>query len=574
MLPINTQAQANADKIILDTLQRQGEELSRQSKTLEKLVNELFKQTRSNDKIRANAKAQASTDGQEQGFFEKPMADLMKDLRNMFKFESGGKEMFKFESGGKKKQAKGSSSTDNTTKETNKTNGEDQEVLKNILDKFVQMSDFQKQMTAHTETLKMISDITKTNIAIMKDDFAFVKKSYEDGERDKDRELLAEQIAEKLGVAKELEDNPIDPNNNEPQAKEDQQSLSNKIGKAVAENISKGFGTLLTTQDFKTVTEKQTDRIVEALQEISSGGGLGGGLGGGNGSGFDIDLPDGRRNSRGVPGNGSRNQPKGGPKGKPGGKPPTPKGKIPFGKIALGAVAGGILFEGLTYSEELNKEEEEKLQQFREENPELFKTDKNILDDPNADKEAKRIAAKNIKMQDDIQKYGVDEAKRRAEARDRIDQKLKQRKDEKQKVESIKKEKLNQDETGKQLDKQPWKMDAGPQAPLVIPQELNNLSDTGDINNDISRLAQTNAEDINKPLSPVAAQTPKLLDVVTEEKQELVENKSVNPVTIINNNTNNVGQGGGQSMNFAAATAVNTDSSINDFFRSHGRILA
>ena len=99
MLPINTQAQANNDKLILDTLQKQGEELTRQSKTLEKLVNELFKQTRSNEKVRSNAKAQASTDGQEQGFFEKPMAELMKDLRSMFKFESGGKgngkEMFK-----------------------------------------------------------------------------------------------------------------------------------------------------------------------------------------------------------------------------------------------------------------------------------------------------------------------------------------------------------------------------------------------------------------------------------------------------------------------------------------------
>jgi len=569
MLPINTQAQANTDKLILDTLQRQGEELSRQSKTLEKLVNELFKQTRSNDKVRSNAKAQASTDGKEQGFLEKPMADLMKDLRNMFKFESGGKEMFKFESGGKKKQSKDSASTENTTKD--KPKGEDQEVLKNILDKFVQMSEFQKQMTEHTKSLQMISDITKTNIAIMKDDFAYVKKSYEDGERDKDRELLAEQIAAKLGVTKELENDPVDPKNDENQTKEDQQSLSNKMGKAVAENISKGFGVLLTTTEFKTITEKQTDRVVEALQEINSGGGLGGN----DGFGMDLDLPDGsRRNRRGSPGNGSRNQ-KGGTRGKPGGKPPAPKGKIPFGKIALGAVAGGILFEGLTYSEELNKEEEEKLEQYREENPELFKNDKDILDDPTSDKDAKRIAAKNIKMQEDIKKYGIDEAKRRAEARDRIDERLKQRKDEKQKVESIKKEKLNQDKTGKQLDKPNPKMDAGPQAPLVIPPELNNLSDTGDINNDISRLAQTNTEDANKPLTPVTAQTPKLLDIVTEEKQEMVENKAVTPVTIINNNTNNVGQGGGgQSMNFAAATAVNTDTSINDFFRSHGRIYA
>jgi len=56
----------------------------------------------------------------------------------------------------------------------------------------------------------------------------------------------------------------------------------------------------------------------------------------------------------------------------------------------------------------------------------------------------------------------------------------------------------------------------------------------------------------------------------------LADNKAAPaPITVINNNTNNVAGGGsGQSMNFAAASPVNLDTSINDFFRSHGRIFA
>ena len=93
-------------------------------------------------------------------------------------------------------------------------------------------------------------------------------------------------------------------------------------------------------------------------------------------------------------------------------------------------------------------------------------------------------------------------------------------------------------------------MKAGPQEDLVIPDELKNLETASTV-------------------------TPKLLDTATEQKQELEDTKAAStPVTIINNNTNNVGGGGGQSMSFASASAVNKDSAINDFFRSHGRIFA
>ena len=102
--------------------------------------------------------------------------------------------------------------------------------------------------------------------------------------------------------------------------------------------------------------------------------------------------------------------------------------------------------------------------------------------------------------------------------------------------------------------------DPGPQDALVIPKEMKNLSAN---------------EQAVPSVEPVAAVTPKLLDTVTDQKQELEDTKAATaPITVINNNTNNVGGGGGQSMSFASASAVNNDTAINDFFRSHGRIFA
>jgi hypothetical protein len=127
---------------------------------------------------------------------------------------------------------------------------------------------------------------------------------------------------------------------------------------------------------------------------------------------------------------------------------------------------------------------------------------------------------------------------------------MKEMKDKKKKEADKKRVKeLVQQSKDKQLKKK-QATEAGPQEPLIIPDELKNLETT-------------------------PAPTTKLLDVVSEQKQELEDNKAAPaPITVINNNTNNVAGGGGQSMNFAAASPVNTDSSINDFFRSHGRIFA
>jgi hypothetical protein len=557
MLPINTQAQANSDKLMLETLQKQGEVLSNQSKTLEKLVNELSKQSRSNAKVSTKAKAEASTDNQKQGFFDKPMRELLE----MFKFESGGKDKesfsqkFKFESGGKTQETE----KPETTKDT-KDKSEDENILKSILEKFNESSEFQKQMAENSKTLQMISDITKTNSSIMKDDLAFVKKSYEDGEKEKDREALAQQIAEKLGVADTPE--PVNPEtNNKKEDENSQEKLSTKIGKAVAENITRGIGLLLTTKDFKQISEKNTDNIIEALQGLNTGGG-----GGGNG----IDIPG------GTPGKGNKtNIPKTDIPGTPppgGGQPP----KVPplaagspllAAGVVTSVIAGGA---ALTYgaTNVLNNMSDEQLQQLSQDTGSDTGLAAQAILSGRATEEEKAAEEKRINQEREdlkdapfLTKYygiGKDDYMKELEAKKKKEADKKRLKE---LVQQSKEKELKKKQKQEEVKVNPnLKNEAGPQEDLVIPKEMENLSAN---------------ETAVPPVEPVAAVAPKALDAVTEQKQELNDTKTAAaPITVINNNTNNVGGGGGQSMNFAAATAVNTDTSINDFFRSHGRILA
>jgi len=558
-LPFNPQAAANSDRLIIETLKTQGEQLTNQTEALKKLITQLSRQGQLEDKKRNNQKASTKTsienNSNSADFSEMPIKDLPKNIFKML-FGPGLDDIQKsFKSKREKPKAK----EEVDTKEAKKEGEPD--VLKEILEKFVTSDKFQEKMKEDTKALLMIADSTKASMSIVKDDLEYVKRQYEDGETDKNGDILADKISAKLGNNTDTGKSAIPSNG----IQEDTLSqLPEKIGKSISENLSEAFERLLTISAFKEITEKQTDKIVEALQAQESGGDDGGiGL---------PDMPDRGRNRSNRRGRGPKGR---GPKGR--GRMPkggTPKGKLPMGKIALGAASGFILYEGLTHMEDLNAEEDEDLAAYREENPELFKKDQDILNDPNASKDAKLVAEKNLRLQQDIQKYGEEEAKTREIARNSVEERLKQRKAEKAKIETDKENAKNKDETGKPLEKRKWSDEAGPQAPLTIPMELGKSLKEDSANN-VERLANPEMDETGKPLEPVSATAPALLNNVTEEKQDLTDNKPVQPpITVINNNTNNMNSGGGQAANFASASAVNKDSAINDFFRSHGKIFA
>lgn len=515
MLPINTQASSTEDRhIIAASLKRQEEEAYKQTKILEKLADEFSKQRRASTKQNTNNKAETSTKGP--GFFDMPLQDL--------------KQMFIFDSGYKNKQNK-----QNTLKDTSQTFKFDSGQKTN--NKQDINNDENNEKKSQGVFKNMIENITDSN----------AKK--EISETRKKLDSIVETPSEGDKVKKSVE---IENEETTPTERKRHMPFSQKITNSMAGATTKDFGGLLTTKEYKEFTKKQTDRIIDALEGSGSGGG-----GGDSGSGFgipgiDIDLPGGNGPDR----KGKQGRaPKPGRPGLP--KPGMPKPGMPRFKMppmpsplrVLGTFATGI---GLySHMESLNSDDLEG-EQERNDNANKARTDdaNTIVNDPNIPEgdarklEARKTLEMQAKVDSDVKKYGKEEAGDRALARQRIEENLRQRKENKDEIRRLKSRSKPSPQTVNET------MKAGPQEDLVIPGELKNLETT-------------------------SAVTPKLLDTATEKKQELEDTKAAStPVTIINNNTNNVGGGGGQSMSFASASAVNKDSAINDFFRSHGRIYA
>jgi len=549
MLPINTQASSTEDRhIIAASLKRQEEEAYKQTKILEKLADEFGKQRRASVKQNTNKQAETSTKGP--GFFDMPL----QDLKQMFVFDSGYKnkqnkqntlkdipQTLKFDSGQKSNNKQDTNKDENSDK---KSQGVFKNMIENITD-----SNAKKEIS---ETRKKLDNIVETPSEGDK-----VKKSIETAQ-----EPPAEDKLKKSSDMENEETTQTERKLHVPFSQKIKQSFSEKMTNSMAGATTKDFSQLLTTKEYKEFTKKQTDRIVDALEGLDIGGG--GGSGGIGVPGLDVDLPDGKdgkKNQRGrVPKPGT-------PKpGTP--KPGTPKPGMPklpgakFGaRMALGAVAGTFM-TGITlatHMEELGAneaEEMEKIRQLEKETREAAGEPEppsvlDIANDPNIPEgdarklEARKRLENQTKVDSDVKKYGKEEAGDRALARQKIEENLRQRKEEKDEIRRIQSRSkiLPKTETNKATE-------AGPQEDLVIPDELKNLE-------------------------TASAVTPKLLDTATEQKQELEDTKAATaPITVINNNTNNVGGGGGQSMSFASASAVNLDTAINDFFRSHGRIFA
>ena len=512
MLPINTQASSTEDRhIIAASLKRQEEEAYKQTKILEKLADEFSKQRRASTKQNTNNKAKTSTNGP--GFFDMPLQDL--------------KQMFIFDSGYKNKQNK-----QNTLKDTSQNFKFDSGRKSN--NKQDINNDENNEKKAQGVFKNMIENITDSN----------AKK--EISEKRKKLDNIVETPREEDTVKQSVE---IE--NEEPASTERKKHVpfSQKMTNLMAGATTKDFSELLTTKEYKEFTKKQTDRIVDTLEGLDIGGTGGGGGGGGIGiPGIDIDLPGGKGNPGGKPGMPKPGMPK---PGLP--KPGVPPGVPVAGSAAAAAgVVTGVVAAGaaLTYgaTNVLNNMSDEQLEQLSESGggDDSALAAQAILNGRKSqeekDAEQKRIEQEQEDLKDApflTKYYGIGK-----------EEYMKEMKDKKKKEADKKRVKeLVQQSKDKQLKKK-QATEAGPQEPLIIPDELKNLETT-------------------------PAPTTKLLDVVSEQKQELEDNKAASaPITVINNNTNNVAGGGGQSMNFASASPVNTDSSINDFFRSHGRIFA
>jgi hypothetical protein len=426
MLPINTQSQANTEKLILDTLQKQGEEISKQNKNLEKLMYELTRQRRTSEKISTGGKASDSTEGT--GIFDMPVKDILK----MFKFESG-KSIENKNQNFKR--------TDNREEKDSGKNEESKEeehnILKSMLDKFTESSEFQKQMFDNSSKLLTITDTMSTNMSAMKDGFDSIKKSYETGEQD---------------------------------------NFARKVGVAVAENTIREFSLLLTTKDFKELSEKNTDKLIDALQGLNAGSSGSTNIGG---------IPGGG-NKPGTPGTPKTNIPGTPPPG--GGQPP----KIPplaagspllAAGVVTSVIAGGA---ALTYgaTNVLNNMSDEQLQQLSQDTgsdtglaAQAILSGRATEEEKAAEKKRMEQSKEDLKDAPFLTKYygiGKEDYMKELEAKKKADADKKRLKELVQQSKDKELNRKTKEEAAVKANPN-YTNDVGPQEPLVIPNSLKNL---------------------------------------------------------------------------------------------------
>jgi len=551
MLPINTQASSTEDRhIIAASLKRQEEEAYKQTKILEKLADEFGKQRRASVKQNTNKKAETSTKGP--GFFDMPL----QDLKQMFVFDSGYKnkqnkqntlkdipQTLKFDSGQKSNNKQDTNKDENSDK---KSQGVFKNMIENITD-----SNAKKEIS---ETRKKLDNIVETPSEGDK-----VKKSIETAQ-----EPPVEDKLKKSGDMENEETTQTERKSHVPFSQKIKQSFSEKMTNSMAGATTKDFSQLLTTKEYKEFTKKQTDRIVDALEGLDIGG-SGSDSGGIGIPGLDVDSPDGKDDKK----KGRKGRGRGPRPGTP--KPGMPKPGVPpipataAAAVTSAAVVTGVLAAGTALTigatntlESMSDEQLEQLSQDRGSDTALAAQ---VILSGRATEEEKAAEKKRI----DQKKQDLKDAPILTKYYDvGTEEYMKEMEDKKKREETKKRVKeLVQQSKDKELNKNR----------IFARSPGDEMSAAADESN--RNFARSPGDEMSAAAAAVTTTAPKLLDTVNEQKQELEDTKAATaPITVINNNTNNVGGGGGQSMSFASASAVNLDTAINDFFRSHGRIFA
>lgn len=160
MLPTNPQSLTAADRSVLENLKQQGEQIDRQTKVLETLVDRVTRQMRSDEKLEKNDKKNKSEIKGDTKVKDIPgMAfDKLSDSLNDFIVKRFNSIKDKF------KEEKSKPAEKQEAAKQEKEPKEDKDVLKNILNNMVTTSKYQEQMLEHTKALQSIADKTYVSI--------------------------------------------------------------------------------------------------------------------------------------------------------------------------------------------------------------------------------------------------------------------------------------------------------------------------------------------------------------------------------------------------------------------------
>jgi len=167
MLPTNPQSLTATDRTVLENLRQQGDQIDRQTKVLETLIDRVTRQMRSGEKLeKGNKKDKSEIKGDTRvkdvpGILFDKFSDRLNDyIANEFK---SIKDMFK-----ENKTNPIDKSKEPSLKNTDKEPKNEKDVLKNILNNMVTTSKYQEQMLEHTRAIQSIADKTLVSIDSLK----------------------------------------------------------------------------------------------------------------------------------------------------------------------------------------------------------------------------------------------------------------------------------------------------------------------------------------------------------------------------------------------------------------------
>ena len=192
MLPTNPQSLTATDRTVLENLRQQGDQIDRQTKVLETLIDRVTRQMRSGEKLEKGSKKDKTEIGKDTRVKDVPgvlfdkFSDGLNDaistgfnkIKDKFKDEKSkpaekpkepsAKDKPPKEPSAKDKPPKEPSAKDRPPKDTDKAPKDEKDVLKNILNNMVTTSKYQEQMLEHTKAIQSIADKTLVSIDSLK----------------------------------------------------------------------------------------------------------------------------------------------------------------------------------------------------------------------------------------------------------------------------------------------------------------------------------------------------------------------------------------------------------------------
>ena len=555
MLPTNPQSLTATDRTVLENLRQQGDQIDRQTKVLETLIDRVTRQMRSGEKLEKDSKKdEVGKDTRVKdipGILFDKFSDGLND--SISKGFNKIKDKFKDEKSKPADKPKEPSAKDKPPKDTDKAPKDGKDVLKNILNNMVTTSKYQEQMLEHTKAIQSIADKTLVSIDSLKnivqpEDNPNIENP-QNTEIDKPKQTEDDTKKIKSNTKKQvpalfLSKEKLENDTDKTTLNSTDGKLPNSIGVAVGKSLKPQFDIL--GKIFKDSLRDGFDLLNESISNL-------------NGTGLPPVIP--------IP-------PVIPPGAAAGAGAATATAASRAARIAKGALKVGVPLSLATYSSDAGHTQEEEdalLEKARQKGFVPESPDKKIgLREENPSQAQVRAIDNKIDelaKKEQPKKLGFGPGMKAPIT-----------------AEDYKKISLDNKIDEPAITAKPEKLGFGPgmKAPVTA-EDYKKIAEQKLQKNTSENLkipeATPKANDALNPAPPASTavkqkkrESSSLMKEVTDERAELLsENKSSAPV-IVNNTTNNMSEQG-SSMNFASATSTNLNDSVRDYKRNNARLF-